>query len=183
MRADGVQEDELQVDIAFDEVDSGFVIVAVQQIQILHARKVMQPILYDVSVDHLLIGLLHLVNLLLHLIFEDIIEMGHVLQVGRTHSIAFPLVQSLDKEHLQRRQLHDSRVTVFSCEIGVVDTVTSHSTGNPSSVSTVFLDSLTKRNEVAFALAHLFSLDVNVSVAVVAARPVFLVFPNCSVIE
>lgn len=53
--------------------------IAVQQIDVLYAGEVMQALLNDISVDHLLIRLTYLVYLVLDLVLKDGIE---VLDVG-----------------------------------------------------------------------------------------------------
>lgn len=108
MRADRIQEDQLQVDISLDEIDPRLVMVTVQQIEIFHARKIMETILNNISVDHFFIGLMNLVDLLFHFILEDIIEMGDMLEFRRTNSIALLFVEGLNQEHLKSRKLHDA---------------------------------------------------------------------------
>lgn len=108
MRADRIQEDQLQVDVSLDEIDPRLVMVTVQQIEIFHARKIMETILNNISVDHFFIGLMNLVDLLFHFILEDIIEMGDMLEFRRTNSIALLFVEGLNQEHLKSRKLHDA---------------------------------------------------------------------------
>jgi hypothetical protein len=78
MGTDGVEEDQLQEDVALDEIESGFVGVAVEQVEVLYAGEVMQALLYDIAVYHLFVCLSYLQDLVLDLVLEYCVEVLHV---------------------------------------------------------------------------------------------------------
>lgn len=57
------------------------------------------------------------------------------------------------------------------------------STGVSSRVSSIFLNSLLKSNEVSFRLRHLVALYIDVAVAVVSSRPKLFILPDSCVVE
>lgn len=81
VRADRVQEDQLQVYVSFDKIDSRFMLITVDDVKIFHAAEIVQAVFNNVSVDHLFVGFLNFTNLILHLVFKDIIEMSNVLML------------------------------------------------------------------------------------------------------
>ena len=67
--------------------------VTVQQINVLDAGEVMQTLLDNISVDHLLISLTHFVNLVLNLVLEDSVKVLHVGVLGLSSAIGRALLQ------------------------------------------------------------------------------------------
>ena len=92
MRTNWVQEDQLQEDVPFYQVGSWFVLVTVQNVQIFHTCDLMQTVFDHISVDHLLVGLLHSKDLLLNLVLEDLIVQVKTLVVGFALTVSFLLV-------------------------------------------------------------------------------------------
>ena len=93
MRADGIQEQQLQVDVPFNQVKPGPMDVAVQQVNVLYASEVMQTLLDDISVDHLLISIAHFVNLVLDLVLKDGVEVLHIGVFGLPSAVGRALFQ------------------------------------------------------------------------------------------
>lgn len=142
MGTDGVEEDQLQEDVAFDEVQSGFVGVAVEQVEVLYAGEVMQALLYDIAVYHLFVCLSYLQDLVLDLVLEYCVEVLHVGIFRLPRAVLGPVLQRLGQKHLEGGELHDGCIGVFFCEIGVVDGVAGLRAGHPRGVSAVFLHGL-----------------------------------------
>ena len=88
MGTDGVDETQLQEDVALDEILPRLVAVAVDQVDVFHAGEVVEAVLDDVPVGHSFVGLLDLLDLLLHLVFEDIVEEGHAFDVADSSSVS-----------------------------------------------------------------------------------------------
>jgi hypothetical protein len=76
--ADWVQEEQLQVNVALEQVQSGLVGIAVEQVKVLDAGEVVQSLLDNIPVDHLLVGLAHLQDLVFDFVLEDGIEVLHI---------------------------------------------------------------------------------------------------------
>jgi len=87
VRTDGIEEDELEENVSFNEVVSRLSPIAIEQIQILHGNKLMQPKFDHIPVNHLLIRLTNFNDLLLHLILENIIEVTYMLLLRHTQSV------------------------------------------------------------------------------------------------
>jgi len=141
MRADGIDEQQLKLNVPFDEVDSGFVSIAVEKIEILESKKFMEAILDHVSVNHFFVSFTYLADLSFHLVFENRIKKSHF-RLSSGNSVSFSVFQRLCKEHLKCRKLHDGCISIFFCKVGVVDRIASLSTSHSCSISTVLLDSL-----------------------------------------
>lgn len=60
MGTNRIQEQKLDIDISFNEIDTRLVFATVQQISIFDSNKVMETIFYCISVNHLLVCLLNL---------------------------------------------------------------------------------------------------------------------------
>ena len=88
MGTDGVDETQLQEDVALDEILPRLVAVAVDQVDVFHAGEVVEAVLDDVPVGHSFVGLLDFLDLLLHLVFEDIVEEGHAFDVADSSSVS-----------------------------------------------------------------------------------------------
>lgn len=56
-------------------------LITVDDVKIFHAAEIVQAVFNNVSVDHLFVGFLNFTNLILHLVFKDIIEMSNVLML------------------------------------------------------------------------------------------------------
>lgn len=56
-------------------------LITVDDVKIFHAAEIVQAVFNNVSVYHLFVGFLNFANLILHLVFKDIIEMSNVLML------------------------------------------------------------------------------------------------------
>ena len=136
-----------------------------------------------ISINHFVIGLSDLSDLFFHLILKNIIKGCHTLNITHPYSISFSVFHGSDQEHLKGTQLHNTCISIFSCEIGIVYGITSQSTSYSSGISSVFSCSLFERNKVTLALAHFLSFDINITIAIIGLGPVFFFIPYSCVVE
>lgn len=93
MRADWIDEDELELNVSFDKVKSG-VIVNIDKIDIFDFFKFMETVFEHISVDHFFIGLFYFIDLFLHLVFEYFIHKSNTFYVTFAFSVFLLLVKS-----------------------------------------------------------------------------------------
>lgn len=152
VRADRIQEQQLQVDVSFDEVLPRLMRVTVQQIEILDAGVLVQSEFDDIAVNHLLVSFAHLCDLIFHFVLKDGVVVLHFLVARNPHSILFLLIEGFSQKHLQCGQLHYGGVAVLFGEVGIVNGVTGLGTGHAGGVCAIFLNGLLQSDEVALGL-------------------------------
>ena len=100
VRADWIKENELEVHVLLDEINSRLVIT-VDKIHILYCREVMETILDHISIDHFFISISHLSNLILHLVLENLIEKCSTFILTDSSSVVFLVLNSFREEHFK----------------------------------------------------------------------------------
>ena len=71
MWANRIQEQQLEINIPFYEIDSRFELTTIEQISIFYSHEIVETIFYSIPIDHLIKCLFHFSNLFFKLTFED----------------------------------------------------------------------------------------------------------------
>ena len=101
MRAYWVQEAQLQENVSLNQVHSWFVAVAIDQVDVFHARKVMESVLDDIPVDHLFKSILNFLDLFLHFVLKDFVEKCYTLNIANAFPVGILALLSSCQEHFQ----------------------------------------------------------------------------------
>lgn len=76
MRTDRIQEQQLQVNVPLDKISPWLSFPTVQQIRVLNADELMEPIFDDITIDHGIVGAFYFLDLLFDFALEDCVELG-----------------------------------------------------------------------------------------------------------
>ena len=182
VRADWIKENELEVHVLLDEINSRLVIT-VDKIHILYCREVMETIFDHISIDHFFISISHLCNLILHLVLENLIEKCSAFILTDSSSVVFLVLNSFREEHFKSWKLHNSCISILRSEVSIVNSITCQSTCHPCCICSILSDSLIQRNKITFAFTHFLTINIDISIAVVGSWPKFVILPNSCVIE
>lgn len=121
MWADGVQEHQLQEDVPFDQIFSGFVGVAVDHVVVALSHEFVESELDHISVDHVFVAFFDFSDLVFDFILENLVEVGHFFVLLLLGSVGLDLFQTFVHEHFEGGQLQDGSVGSFDGEICIVD--------------------------------------------------------------
>lgn len=75
MWANGVQEQKLQVNISFNQIESWLSLTTIKEICIFFANELMEAKLDDITINHGIICLFNLSNLIFYFTFEDSVKL------------------------------------------------------------------------------------------------------------
>lgn len=184
MWANGVQEQKLQVNISFNQIESWLSLTTIKEICIFFANELMEAKLDDITINHGIICLFNLSNLIFYFTFEDSVKLWNLLIFVICGSVSFVFLQCFGQKHFQCGELQNGSIGNLLSEVGIINRVTCLGTCHSRSISAILFYSINKGYEISLWFRHLFSLDINEPIAEEWSRPFALViFPNCRMVE
>lgn len=98
MWANGVQKQKLQVNISFNQIESWLSLTTIKEICIFFANKLVQTKFNDITINHGIICLFNLSNLIFYFTFEDSRNLWNLLIFGVRY-LSFVLLQCFAQKH------------------------------------------------------------------------------------
>jgi len=177
MGADGIDNQQLEFDISEDQILSGALFTAREEVIFLERREFEKTVLKDFSESHGFISLFSQKETSVDFVREGSVNEFQVFVGG---------VFSEGREGFQRGfnpgfdvgKSEDSVISGSLDEVGIIKSITGIGKGDSGSISTVDSDGIIQSQEVTQTLGHLFTINVNITVAEESSRPEFAVFPN-----
>lgn len=96
-----IDKKKLEINISFDEICPWFGFSTIDQVWISDADKLMEAILYNISIYHCFICILHFLYLIFNLAFKNNIELSCLFILIALSSIELWFFQSFIKIHLK----------------------------------------------------------------------------------
>jgi len=175
--ADGVDEDQLEFDISENQVFSEALFTATEDVIFLDGAELEKTVLKDFSESHGFVGLFGQEDASVDFVGEGSVNEFQVF-VGGVFSEGGDGIQDGLDPGIDVGKPEDSVISGSLDEVGVIKSITGIGEGDSGSISTVDLDGIIQSQEVTQTLGHLFTINVNITVAEEASGPVFAVFPN-----
>lgn len=175
--ADWVQEEELEFNISQHEfLIEGF-ITAREDVVFLEGSEFEKTVLEDVTELHGFEGLFSGEDTSVHFVGK-----GSVVEFKVVSGLAFSELANIGQDSLDPSfdvgKSEDGVVGGIVDEVGIVKSITGISEGDSGSIGTVFLDGVLEGHEVTQTLGHLFSVNVDITVAEETSGPHLGVFPH-----
>lgn len=148
VRTDRIQEEQLQVDVLFNQVLSRFVLT-VQDVQVFGAGEIVESILNNIPVNHFFVSLFDSHDRLLHFGLENFVK-SRVWTLISSLSHRALLLQTFIHKHFKGGKLQNGSICVLFGEVSVVNRVASQSAGQSCRVSAVLLNGIDQSNEITF---------------------------------
>jgi hypothetical protein len=181
MGADGVDNEQLEFDVSEDQILSGALFTAREEIIFLERRKFEKTVLKDFSESHAFVSLFSQEETSVDFIREGSVNEFQVF-IGSVFSEGREGVQSGFNPGFDVGKSEDSVISGGLDEVGIIKSITGIGKGDSGSISTVDSDGIIQSQEVTQTLGHLFTINVNITVAEESSRPVFAVIPNSGMV-
>jgi len=181
MRADGVDKEQLGFNVSEDQILSETLFTAREDVIFLEGAEFEKTVLKDFSESHGFVILFSQEDTSADFVSESSINEFQIF-IGSSFSEGREGIQSRFNPGFDVGKSEDSVISGTLDEVGIIESITGISEGNSGSISTIDLDGIIQSQEVTQTLGHLFTIDVDITIAEETSGPELGVFPNSGMV-